>query len=348
MFATHEAHLPTAPSVRTRARFPAAGLFVAALLVIAVIIVTIAASPWQSTRERAAAFPASLSWHVTAPAHGYGALATEYRQASDLVTLDGRFFVLDTGNSRILVQDSHGTLLRAIDGADGGAVLRTPMALATDGVYLYVANTGASQVLALETDGRVTRTLDLSSVAPAARPVRPVGLALAPDGGLLVSDPDNNRVLHLNPDGTLLQALGSGVRAGGAEGFNAPAGLAVDAAGFTYVVDTLNGRVVKLSPAGSIIQQFGRPGDTAGTFSRPKDVAVDAAGKVYVSDTLLAAVQVFAPNGDYLGFIGRRDPGDAHSRSLFTAPAGLNVVGDELYVVDRFAGVFAFRLSESY
>ncbi len=343
MFATHEAHLPTAPSVRSHARFSAAGFFAAALLVIAVLIIT-AAAPWHSARGRAAVFPASLSWHVSAPAHAYGALATEYRQPSDLIELDGRFFVLDTGNSRILAQDSRGTLLRVIDSSEGGPALRAPMAIATDGGYLYVANTGASQVLVLEPDGRVAKTMDLASIAPAARPPRPVGLALAPDGSLFVSDPDNNRVLHLNGDGALLQTLGNGARAGGSAGFNAPAGIAVDASGFAYVVDTLNGRVVKLSPAGSIIQQFGRPGDTAGTFSRPKDVAVDAAGNVYVSDTLLAAVQVFAANGDYLGFIGRRDTGDPHSRSLFTAPAGLTVVGDELYVVDRFGGVFAFHL----
>jgi hypothetical protein len=72
-------------------------------------------------------------------------------------------------------------------------------------------------------------------------------------------------------------------------------------------------------------------------------VAVDAGGNVYVSDSLLAAVQVFGPSGEYLGFIGREDPGDPRSKSLFTAP-GLSIAGDRLYVMDRFEGLFAFRL----
>jgi hypothetical protein len=142
----------------------------------------------------------------------------------------------------------------------------------------------------------------------------------------------------------LQRTLGNGVRSGGSEGFNAPGGIALDGAGNLYVVDMLNSRVVEYSPEGIQVQQFGRPGDTAGTFSRPKDVAVDSSGNVYVSDGLLAAVQVFGPSGEYLGFIGREDSGDSNSGSLFTAPAGLAISGNRLYLVDRFEGLFVFQL----
>jgi sugar lactone lactonase YvrE len=102
--------------------------------------------------------------------------------------------------------------------------------------------------------------------------------------------------------------------------------------------------VVKLSPDGEFIRDYGRLGGTAGTLSRPKGVAVDGAGRVFVSDGLLAAVEVFSPDGAYLGVIGRRDPADPTSGSLFQAPAGLWLDGDRLYVTDRFAGLVTFSL----
>jgi sugar lactone lactonase YvrE len=102
--------------------------------------------------------------------------------------------------------------------------------------------------------------------------------------------------------------------------------------------------VVELSPGGAFIKEFGNLGDTAGTLSRPKGVAVDAGGRVFVSDGLQAAVEVFAPDGTYLGVIGRRDPHDPSSGSLFLVPAGLALAGDRLLVTDRFAGLVTFDL----
>ncbi len=307
-------------------------------LVAAVALVSIAAAPWQSSAGRAPAFPAALVTQVDPEAAGY-------TQPADAAELDGMIFTLDTGNNRILVQDSVGGVQRVIDGSvDGEPVLKAPMAIASGGGYLYVANSGASQVLVLEPGGRVVRTIDMAAEGTDRPAPRPVGLAPAPDGSIWVSDPDANRLLHYSPEGQLLSSLG-GVRASGADGLNAPTGMAVDASGSVYVVDTLNGRVVKLSADGKFEQQFGRPGDTAGTFSRPKDVALDARGNVYVSDGLLVAVQVFSAEGKYLGFIGRSDPDDARSGSLFKAPAGLSVAGERLYVIDRFAGLFIFDLN---
>ena len=65
-----------------------------------------------------------------------------------------------------------------------------------------------------------------------------------------------------------------------------------------------------------------------------------------MGDGLQAAVEVFAPDGTYLGVIGRRDPADPTSGSLFQAPAGLWLDGDRLYVTDRFAGLVTFSLTQ--
>ena len=344
MFATREIYTPTAPSVRSQSRFGTAAALIL-LLALAAVFVGIATAPRHGSSGRAQVYPASLSLHIASPSFSHGSADADYAQPAGVAELGGLLYVLDTGNNRILAQNTAGTVRQVIDGSrDGEPTLRGAMSIATDGRYLYVANTGSSQIVVLEPNGQVVRTVDLASEAPAGRPPRPVGLAVRPDGALLVSDADGNRVLYYNAEGRLQWALGDGARASGSEGFNSPGGVAVDVAGYTYVVDILNSRVVKLSPDGALVRQFGRPGDTAGTFSRPKDVAIDAAGTVYVSDGLLAAVQVFSANGDYLGFIGRADPGDPHSQSLFTAPAGLAVANGKLWVVDRFGGLFAFQL----
>lgn len=328
--------IPTA--VRsTRVRAGLAWLALVPLLVAAIALVSVLAAPSQGSSGRARVFPAELVMQVDPQDAGY-------TQPADAVEIVGALFVLDTGNNRILVQDTAGAVQRVIDGlADGQPLLKAPMAIASDGRYLYVANAGASEVLVLEPGGLLVRRVDLNPDAAAGQSARPVGVAVTAGGALVVSDPDHNRVLQLGAEGQLLRSLG-GARASGTEGFSAPTGVATDGAGNLYVVDTLNGRVVKLSPDGAFLQQFGRPGDTAGTFSRPKDVAADASGNVYVSDGLLAAVQVFSPKGEYLGFIGRSDPDDPRSGSLFKAPAGISVSGNRLYVVDRFAGLLVFQL----
>jgi DNA-binding beta-propeller fold protein YncE len=283
---------------------------------------------------------------VAVPTHPGGEVFGDFGQASDAVEIEGLLYVLDTNNSRILVLDGSGIVKHVMrEPADGSYRLDGALGIATDGEFLYVANTDDGEVLILDMDGLLIRRIGLDAGAPGGQP-RPVGLFVGPDGGLVVSDVQNHRVLFLDSGGDVVQAAGTGARAAGSEGFNAPGGVTSDLDGYTYVADMLNGRVVKLSPEGDIVRQFGRLGDTAGTLSRPKDVAVDEAGRVYVSDGLLAVIQVFAADGEYLGLIGRKDGGDAGSGSIFAAPAGLSVTGGKLYVIDRFAGLFVFDLPD--
>ena len=286
-------------------------------------------------------FPASLSLEISQPV-GEGWLLPV-----DAVPADGAIFILDAGNERVLKLDQDGAVLGVFDkSSDERLDLRQPMAMTTDGEHLYIANSLAASVVVLDLTGRVEAVLPLEVALPGEAAPRPIGIAVTSDGGIVVSDADNHRVLFLDAGGQVVRTVGTGTRAAaGIEGFNVPGSLAVDSAGNVYVVDTLNGRVVELSPDGAFVRQFGQLGSTAGTLSRPKGVAVDAAGRVFVSDGLLAAVQVFGPDGAFLGIIGRRDPADPAGGSLFQAPAGLWLDGERLYVTDRFAGLMALRLS---
>src|SRR3990172_3077070 len=109
----------------------------------------------------------------------------------------------------------------------------------------------------------VTQTI----AQPGGRMPRPIGVVVAGDGSIIVSDADNHRVLILDPEGQRVNSFGTGTRARGSQGLNVPGGLALDAAGNIYVVDTLNGRIVKLSPQGEFIRDFASLADTAGSLA---------------------------------------------------------------------------------
>jgi DNA-binding beta-propeller fold protein YncE len=282
-------------------------------------------------------YPAKLLWENSLDSAAMPA---------DLALVDDRIFLLDTNNNRMLEIDAGGDILQELDvHGDSGPALQNPMAMTAHGGKLYVSNSGAGNVIVLTTEGVVERVITLK-IAPSEHPLRPLGIVVDRNGDIFLSDPDNHRVLHLDKDGNLVSTLGSGVRDSGEYGFNTPAGLFLDDQGNLYVVDILNYSVKKYSPSGEFLLSIGDAGDTEGAFSRPKTVAVDGEGRVFVSDTLLVAIEVFEPDGVYLGFIGRRNPEDKRSESMFQAPHGLKIDGDTLYVVDRFAGLFALQLHD--
>jgi sugar lactone lactonase YvrE len=265
---------------------------------------------------------------------------------ADVAVLDGRIFVLDTNNSRILELDEEGNVLQELSAdSDSRPDLLGPMAMTAHEGKLYVSNSGGGNIIVLDPDGSVEDVIT-PQISPAERSLRPIGIAITPNDYIFLSDPDNHRVLLLDEEGRLVSSLGSGTRDSGEYGFNTPGGLSLDAEGNLYVVDMLNYTVKKYSPADQFLLSVGEPGDTEGTFSRPKVVAVDGDGRIFVSDTLLVSVAVFDSDGNYLGFIGREDPEDRQSASIFQAPHGMEVADETLYVVDRFAGVFAFQLPE--
>ncbi len=319
---------------------PPIGLLTAIATTCAVILAVLAVAALRRDAPgrgaTAAAFPARLTSYLTSPQGEAGS----WREPSD-VAIGERRWVLDTGNNRVLELAADGSVAQMIAAQPP---LSRPMALATDGSNLYVADSGAARVVVFAADGHQLRAFPVGGVSGDALPARPIGIAVTANGDVLVSDAANQRVLRYAAAGQLLWSAGNGHRAAGQAGFNTPAGLALDAAGNVYAVDILNGRVVKLASDGTYVSEFGHLGDTAGALARPKDVAVDAAGNVYVSDGLLAAVQVFGPGGEYRGFIGLKDPSDRGSGALFRSPAGLAISGSALYVVDRLSSVFVLEL----
>lgn len=352
----HWSPSPPAPPSRNRAHY--AILLLAAAMLAAVVgilylpgahkpegpVLPIGERPPERVSQLS--FPAPLLWRISlSRTDSAGNVTSDSAiMPADLAVVDGRIFILDTNNSRILEFDRTGRARALLDSSrDPRLELKQPMAMAAHDGKLYVTNSGGGNLVVVDTVGNVDRVIT-PAVPAAAKPLRPVGIAVAANGDVFISDPDNHRVLRLDPGGVLLQTIGLGVRDSGAYGMNTPGGVALDNLGNIYVVDMLNYSVKKYSPAGEFTTAFGEAGDTEATFSRPKGVIVDEKGRIFTSDTLLVAVQVFESDGRYAGFIGRKQPSDRMSGSMFQAPHGMKIAGDTLYVIDRFAGLFAFRL----
>lgn len=307
------------------------------LIVLAFVIRTLIFPPKPVKRKVTELIvPATLIVHTELPA----------KLPADLALAEGRLFVLDTGNGRILELSTDAELLSIINMSAQGISLVGAMSITAHEGKLYVANSLQGQVVVLTTQGELIHKIQLENAPGDEKRPRPVGIAVTDQGEIIVGDPDNHRVLRYGLDGKLLSFIGTGERDSGEYGFNSPGYITLDKDGNIYVLDMLNYCVKKYSPDGKFMLKVGKAGDTAGTFSRPKGVAVDSAGRIYVSDGLLVAVEVFQQNGTYIGFIGRKEPTKKESTNIFQLPHGLKVQDDKLYVVDRFAGLFVFQLAK--
>jgi DNA-binding beta-propeller fold protein YncE len=102
-----------------------------------------------------------------------------------------------------------------------------------------------------------------------------------------------------------------------------------------YVVDTLNARVQTLTPQGKPLSTVGERGLYVGNLTHPKGVAVDNDGNVYVTESFYDYLLIYDENGQFLLPIG----GTGADPGRFFLPAGLWMDRQErLYVADMFNG----------
>jgi DNA-binding beta-propeller fold protein YncE len=164
------------------------------------------------------------------------------------VDATGRVIVADTYNDRIrAILPDGGVLTIAGDGQPGWydgpaeqARFDTPCGVAVDRAgNIYVADTGNGSVRVISIAGLVST---LTSTPP-DRLFRPIGIAVANDGLLYVTD-DRGRIVEIDPATTARIVAGS--TSGFADGdgaaarFRGPAGVAVVAPGRLIVADSRN------------------------------------------------------------------------------------------------------------
>ncbi|HVE67350.1 MAG TPA: NHL repeat-containing protein [Solirubrobacteraceae bacterium] len=166
----------------------------------------------------------------------------------------------------------------------------------------------------------------------------PAGVAVAPDGTLVVVDPSNNRFQRFSRDGQFLGTYGSRRQDKGFRAirltrfFFQPEGVDVDSAGNVYVVDSGNDRVMKHRPRGGFRARLGYHGSYPGQLVQPWDIAVGRS-EAYVIDQGNYEIDRFSKTGRFLGSFGRFGRG----RGEFVTPYGIEVdaAGERVYVSDH-------------
>ena len=152
----------------------------------------------------------------------------------------------------------------------------------------------------------------------------PTGIAVDPNGNVLVADTGNGRVQKFSPNGASLSIMGTKGTSRGQLG--QPEGIALDRAGNIYVADVSNGRVQKLAPNGAFIAEW-----TPGLYG-PGRIAIGPDDSIYVADQGLFRIVKFSPDGRVLTTWGSK--GNADGQFADDVSVAVDPTSNKIYVAD--------------
>jgi sugar lactone lactonase YvrE len=256
---------------------------------------------------------------------------------------DGTLVVADTGSHTIKRVEAGGgrvTLIAGVEGrsgfADGGSAAAlfdapTGVAIGADGT-IFVADTYNDRIRAVDAQGTV-RTLaggNAPGFADAADGAQarfhtPCGIAVAPDGALVVADTGNHRLRRVELNGAVTTIVGTN-EAGSIDGllstaiFDEPTGVAVDIDGTIYVADggvaALRACTFKFVPqvmtlAGGTVGGLKDGPTTDARLSISSGVAIAPDGSLIVADTGNRVVRAILGEGKERGSIVTKEEAQA-------------------------------------
>ena len=250
-------------------------------------------------------------------------------QPSDIaIGPQGRIYLVDGVNNRIVVTDADGKLQFTFGRSGGGAgELKHPMGIDISKTgQVFVADTGNHRVQVFDTRGRFLYMFPVK-VAPGEKPAAPVDvLALDRKSYLYISDRDNHKIKVHTQEGAFVFEWGGYGEVRGR--FRYPGILAADRYNQIYVVDVLNTRIQQFDPDGHFITEIGTWGVSPGDLFRPKGVVVDKADRVFITDSFMGCVQVFTDVGGFMGVVC-----DDGKKREFITPVGLAVDAENRLLV---------------
>jgi uncharacterized protein (TIGR03437 family) len=209
-------------------------------------------------------------------------------------------------------------------GGDGGpaanALFSTPSGLAFDGANnLYVVDRLNQRVRKINSAGIISTVAGNGTdgfsgdggLATAAQLSAPYRVAADQAGNLYITDPNNQRIRKVAPNGIITTIVGTGQAGFSGDGgpatqakLNGPPDVELDGAGNLLIADNYRIRRVNLSTgiittiAGNgqnVSKGDGGPAIAASFFAGPTDLAVDRAGNIYALEHF--KVRKISPNG---------------------------------------------------
>jgi DNA-binding beta-propeller fold protein YncE len=152
----------------------------------------------------------------------------------------------------------------------------------------------------------------------------PTGIAVDPNGNILVADTGNGRIQKFSSSGTSLSTIGT--KGSGPGQLGLPRGIAIDRAGNIYVADASNQRVQKLAPNGTFIAEWA-PG-----LYGPGRIAIGPDDSIYVADQGLFRIVKLSPDGRVLATWGSK--GNADGQFADDASVAVDPSSNKIYVAD--------------
>jgi hypothetical protein len=268
---------------------------------------------------------------------------------------DGIIYVVDNKNNSIRKITPDGIVTTICgdgfpgsnDGKGNNASFNSPIgiALGKEG-DLYIADNQNHSIRKVTTDGTVS-TIAGTGIAgfkdgpsKEAQFKNPMGIAIATDGTIYVSEYKNLRIRKISTDGLVSTLAGSG-EIGKADGigakasFNGPAGLAIGPSGNIYVADESNHIIRKVTPAGEVttlagsIKGFKDGKGALAAFDNPFALVVDGNENIFIADAYNHAIRAINVGKDEVttmaggSFFGYKD--DEGEKALFLSPLGLTI-----------------------
>jgi DNA-binding beta-propeller fold protein YncE len=155
----------------------------------------------------------------------------------------------------------------------------------------------------------------------------PTGIAVDPNGNVLIADTGNGRIEKFSSTGAFLSIIGT--KGSGQGQFAQPNGIAIDRVGNICVADAGNHRVLKLKSDGTFIAEWKRP--ELG-FYGPRCIAIGADDSIYVGHQGNSRIVKFNPDGTVVTSWGSKGNGDGQ----FKDPTSVAVdpATNKVYVAD--------------
>ena len=279
-------------------------------------------------------------------------------QPNDVIRIQGKNFSRVRENNEVMFNDKPGIVIEAsshelqvvVPSGEGDATVRVRVSgHEAEGAVPTFTYLEFTDYVVATVAGSATFGLQ-DGTGPDALFRNPEGVAVAPNGDIIVTDRANSSIRRVTPDGVVTTILGDGTT-GFANGDVSVAKLAlpwkscVDKYGNIFIADRDNHAIRKIDVNGLVSTVAGTgvagyvdgPGAEA-KFSQPIDVAVDANGVLYVADNSNHKIRKITPEGvvstlagGAAGFID----GDV-ATALFRNPSGVAVDGaGNVYVADR-------------
>lgn len=306
-------------------------------------------------------------------ADGTGA-AARFNRPAGIVADGVVLYVCDTGNHTVRRISAGGAVTTlagspgvpgAVDNATGPGNVRfsSPRGIATDGSFFYVADTGNHTIRKMSAAGATTTFAGLAGtpgvdngLGAAARFSSPEGVALIGNTLLYIADTGNHTIrkaVVAGAFGDVTTLAGEPGTPGTSDGpgalarFRLPSGIASDGLSL-FVCDTGNHTIRTVDQNGVVLTLGGLAGisgfadgeGSAALFRSPSGLGSAGGGSsfFFVADTENHAIRRITAAGVTATIAGNpprtggTDGSGAAAR--FTGPAGVTVVGDEVFVAD--------------